>query len=325
MRTPLPPGPAAGNALITDESASWDAIGLGTITDFVQQASGPVDLDRSLVELTVTAAPLPVCPACAGSPAQVPRPRRLRPVAVRARGDGGSPAGMSGLRGVAGSSSPPTWTMPGPHVPAAPERGARGDQEAAGPGGGQQPGRVADARGHLGPAVAAAPARRAGDEARAEKDLMRRARLLAEAAVGFAGRPGDFGSALAESHDQAERSPAWPVTLIRDLGRAGQGTEAVTLSETLAVVDPARHGLFAGEAAIALAEAGLADDARAKIAEAALAYFQVALPLAQQAKDYKAIRNLSARIFRLTSPAGETVQRRQPRSRPSRSQRKGRR
>ena len=61
---------------------------------------------------------------------------------------------------------------------------------------------------------------------RAEKDLVRRARLLAEAAVGFAGRPGDFGSALAESHDQAERSPAWPVTLIRDLGRAGQGTEA---------------------------------------------------------------------------------------------------
>src|ERR1017187_1545638 len=253
------------------------------------------------------------------------RPRRLGPVAGRAHGDGCSPAGMSGLRGVAGSSSPPTWTMPGPHVPAAPERGARGDQEAAGPGGGQQPGRVADARGHLGPAVAAAPARRAGDEARAEKDLMRRARLLAEAGVGLACRPGDFGSALAESHDQAERSPAWPVTLIRDLGRAGQGTEAVTLSETLAVVDPARHGLFAGEAAIALAEAGLADDARAKIAEAALAYFQVALPLAQQAKDYKAIRNLSARIFRLTSPAGEMVQRRQPRSRPSRSQRKGRR
>jgi hypothetical protein len=31
--------------------------GLGTITDFVQQASGPVDLDRSLVELTVTALP----------------------------------------------------------------------------------------------------------------------------------------------------------------------------------------------------------------------------------------------------------------------------
>ena len=124
------------------------------------------------------------------------------------------------------------------------------------------------------------------------------------------------------------------------------------LSEALAVVDPARHGYFAGEAAVALAEAGLADDARAKIAEnlerwpddirarilagdalailgdteAALAHFQAALPLAQQAKDYKAIRGLSTRIFRLTHPVGdETVQRRQPRARPARSQRKGKR
>ncbi len=90
------------------------------------------------------------------------------------------------------------------------------------------------------------------------------------------------------------------------------------LSEALAVVDPARHGLFAGEAAVALAEAGLAGDARAKIAgnlqrwpddnrarilagdalailgdaEAALAHFQGALPLAQQANDVTAIRDL---------------------------------
>ncbi len=187
--------------------------------------------------------------------------------------------------------------------------------------------------------------------AAASKDPVRRARLLAEAASGFAGRPDEFGSALAERQDQAGRFPNWPVTLIRDLGRAGQGTEAVMLSEALAVVDPARHGFLAGEAAVALAEAGLADDARAKIAEnterwpddirtrmlagdalailgdaeAALAHFQAALPLAQQAKDYKAIRGLSTRIFRLTRPAGETVQRRQPRSRPARSQRKGRR
>ena len=186
----------------------------------------------------------------------------------------------------------------------------------------------------------------------AEKDLVRRARLLAEAAAEFPGRPDDFGSALAENQDQAGRFPGWPVTLIGDLGRAGQGTEAVMLSEALAVADPARHGFFAGKAAVALAEAGLAGDARAKIAEnlerwpedirtgilagdtlailgdteAALAHFQVALPLAQQAKDYKAIRDLSTRIFRLTRPAtGETVQRRQPRSRQARSQRKGRR
>ena len=95
--------------------------------------------------------------------------------------------------------------------------------------------------------------------AAAEKDLVRRARLLAEAAAGFTSRPDDFGSALAENQDQAGRFPGWPVTLIGDLGRTGQETEAVMLSEALAAVDPA------------------------------------------------------------------TVQRRQPRSRPARSQRKGRR
>ena len=67
----------------------------------------------------------------------------------------------------------------------------------------------------------------------------------------------------------AGQFPAWPVTLIRDLGRAGQAAEAVMLSEALAAVDPARPGLFAGEAAVALAEAGLADEARTKIAPGA--------------------------------------------------------
>ena len=156
---------------------------------------------------------------------------------------------------------------------------------------------------------------------------MRRARLLAEATAGFAGRPDDFGSALAENRDQAGRFPGWLVTLIRGLGQAGQGAEAV-MREALAVVDPARQALFTGEAALALAEAGDADEARVKVAgnlerwpdavrarilagdalavlgdtESALAHFQVALPLAEQAKDYKSIRDLSTRILRLTSP-----------------------
>src|SRR5580704_5410997 len=138
----------------------------------------------------------------------------------------------------------------------------------------------------------------------------------------------------------------------RDLGRAGQAAEAVMLSKALPAADPARPGLLAGEAAVALSEAGRADDARTKIAEnterwpddvqvrllagdalamlgnteAALAQFQVALLLAQQAKDVKVTRELSARMFRLTHPAAdEMVQRRQPRSRPARSQRKGKR
>ena len=60
------PAPAFGEAVITAEAPSWDDIGLGAVTDFVQEALGPVDLDRSLVELTVTATPRPGCPACAG-------------------------------------------------------------------------------------------------------------------------------------------------------------------------------------------------------------------------------------------------------------------
>ncbi len=41
-------------------------MGLGAITDLVQHAFGPVDLDRSPVELATVAAIHPRCPACAG-------------------------------------------------------------------------------------------------------------------------------------------------------------------------------------------------------------------------------------------------------------------
>jgi len=309
-----------GEAVIGAETRGWDAIGLGAITDFVQQAFGPVELDRSLVELTVTDDPWPGCPACAGRrfnfPADLaesregmcPAHRREANVVTRRRIARAEASNLAGWRMLADASA----RLSLPHLP-----------------------------GGLATRLAAA-----------RKDPVRRARLLAEAAAGFAGRPDDFGSALAENQDQAGSFPGWPVTLIRKLGRAGQGAEAVMLAEALAVVDPARHGLLAGEAALALAESGDGDEARAKVAEnverwpdevrarilagdalailgddeAALAQFRVALPLAEQAKDDKAIGDLSIRIIRLTRPAaGETGQRRQPRSRSARSQRKGRR
>ena len=313
------PAPALGEAVITAEAPLWDHIGLGAITDFVQEAFGPVAFDRSLVELTVAAAFRPGCPACAGRRFMFPAdlndaqehmcpPHRKEAAAVTrrriARAEASNPAGWQ----MIGDASA---RLSFPHLP-----------------------------GGLATRLAAA-----------KNDPVRRARLLAEAAAGFAGRPDDFGSALAENRDQAGRFPAWPLNLIRELGLVGHAAEAVALSDALAIVDPARHGRFAGEAAVALAEGGLADDARAKIAqnverwpddvqarmlagdalvilgdaEAALAQFQAALPLAQQAKDYRAVRGLSTRIFRLAHPAGETVQRRQSRSRPTRSQRKGRR
>jgi tetratricopeptide (TPR) repeat protein len=314
------PGPTLGEAVITAESPEWDAIGLGAITDFVQEAFGRVDLDRSLVELSVMAAPWPGCPACAGRrfkfPADLADSQDRMCTAHRKEADAVTRRRIARAQ----ASNPAGWRVLGdasarlsfPHLP-----------------------------GGLATRLKAA-----------EKDPAQRAWLLAEAASGFAGRPDDFGSALAENRDQAGRFPGWPITLIRDLGRAGHPAEAIMLSEALAVVDPARHDHFAGEAAVALAEAGQADDARAKIAqnlerwpedvrtrvlagdalailgdaEAALAQFQAALPLARQAKDLTAARDLSTRIFRLTHPGtSETVQRRQRPSRPTRSQRKGRR
>jgi predicted nucleic acid-binding Zn-ribbon protein len=315
------PGPAVSEVAIAAVSPEWEGIGLGAITDFVQQACGPVDFDRSLVELTATSVPLPGCPACGGRrfkfPADLADSRDRMCQAHQKEADGLIKRRIA----RAEASNPAGWRM------------------------------IADASARL--SLPHLPGGLATRLKAAENDLVSRARLLAEAAAGFPGRPDDFGSALAEDHDQAGRFPGWPAALIRDLGRAGEGTEAVTLSEALARVDPASRAFFGGQAALALSEAGLADDARVKIAElveagpddvqtrmlagdalallcdaeAALAQYQAALPLAQQAKNYRATRELSEKIFRLThsGSAQPTVQRRQLRSRPSRSQRKGKR
>ena len=313
------PGPDPGEAAIVAVSPQWEDIGLGAITDFVQQAFGPVDFDRSLVELTAAGVPLPSCPACAGRrfkfPADLADSQDRMCRAHQKEAD----ALIKRRMAQAEASNPAGWRM------------------------------MADASARL--SLPHLPGGLATRLKAAENDLVLRARLLAEAAAGFPGRPDDFGSALAEDRDQADRFPGWPVALIGELGRAAEGAEAVMLSEALARVDPARRALFGGQAALALAEAGLADDARVKIAEqverwpddvqtrtlagdalallgdaeAALAQYQAALPLAQQAKDYRATRELSVKIFRLThsGSARSAVQRRLPRSRPSRSQRKG--
>jgi hypothetical protein len=315
------PGPAPSEAAIGAISAEWEDIGLGAITDFVQQTFGPVDFDRSLVELTVMSVPLPGCPACAGRrfkfPADLADSQDRMCQAHQKEAD----ALIQRRMARAEASNPAGWRM------------------------------MADASARL--SLPHLPGGLATRLKAAENDPVLRARLLAEAAAGFPGRPGDFGSALAEDRDRAGLFPGWPVALIRDLGRTAEATEAVMLSEALARVDPARRAFFGGQAALALAEAGLADDARMKIAgqverwpddiqtrtlagdalallgdaEEALAQYQAALPLAQQAKDYRAARELSAKIFRLThsDSAHRAVQRRRPRTKPSRSQRKGKR
>src|SRR3974390_1301992 len=58
--------PARGPAKVEVGGGGCDEIGLGAITDTVQQAYGPVAFDRSLVELAMLPTPRQGCPACAG-------------------------------------------------------------------------------------------------------------------------------------------------------------------------------------------------------------------------------------------------------------------
>jgi hypothetical protein len=60
-------GPSLGTPRVSVRSDGWEPIGLGAIQDLVQEAFGPVDLDRSLVALPPATAPGAGCPACAGS------------------------------------------------------------------------------------------------------------------------------------------------------------------------------------------------------------------------------------------------------------------
>jgi len=55
-----------GTPAISVRSDEWERMGLGAIQDLVQDAFGPVDLDRSSVALRPADEPQPGCPACAG-------------------------------------------------------------------------------------------------------------------------------------------------------------------------------------------------------------------------------------------------------------------
>lgn len=83
----------AGSALGPTElrlvSSGWEPIGLGAIVDVVQDAFGPVELDRSPVELSGATGGGGDCPACRG--------QRF-----------GFPAGLEWSRGR-GRSRKPTW------------------------------------------------------------------------------------------------------------------------------------------------------------------------------------------------------------------------
>jgi hypothetical protein len=285
-------GPASGlgdPAEIRAVTGRWEDIGLGVITDIVQQAHGPVDLDRSLVELSPVPVPKPGCPACAGkrfgfiadlveSQELMCAPHRREAERVRrarfARAQSSNPVGWQAIIDA-------STRLSQPHLPDG----------------------LATQLGYAGAGLAS------------------RAGLLAEAARWFPGRPYDFARALGQENDL----PGWLLSLVRQLGQAGLGAEAVTAAEALTKIAPSRAAHFAADTAVALAEAGLADEVRAKVEDnlarwpedfgvrlsagdaldllrdrdGALAHFEAAQEMARAFKDR---RDAAERIRRLTRP-----------------------
>jgi hypothetical protein len=283
-------------------SQCWEDIGLSAITDIAQHAFGPVDLDRS----PVTLPPLPqrhaTCPACAGRrfgfPADLAEARARMCPAHQAKAD----TVIRTRLGRANASNPDGWSA------------------------------ITDAstrisRPHLPNGLATKLASAAHDMYVVPEpvELAKRARLVVEAASWFPGRATDFAIALGEEPDLAGLLPDWLVNLVLDLGRAGLGTEAAAVGDALATVDSELRSMLDGDIAVALAQAGLADQARTKVADnvtqwpddfwirmhagdallalgdrdGAAEHFRAALDLAEETDDFEARSNAIERIHRL--------------------------
>lgn len=325
-------GSELGPAVIQAVSVEWEDIGLGAITDIVQHAFGPVDLDRSPVELAASAAAHPGCAACQGRrfgfPADLseatdrmcpPHRREAEAVTRRrhARANASNPDGWGAL--IAASER-----LDRPHLP----NGLAGKLAGA-------------------------------DESmyvvQPPEVLSRRAHLVVEAAEWFPDRADDFAIALGTEPDWPGL-PDWLVNLAFDLGQAGLADEAVMVCDALTLVDPSGEVGYACDAAVAVAQAGRAEQARALVAanlarwpdsfvvlvdagdallalgdpDGAAAHFNAALRIADDDDDFEARHDATERLMRVNRArrraepgrGGSTGQRRQPRRKRSKAQRK---
>jgi hypothetical protein len=239
----LPGGAALGPPDITLVTQRWEDIGLAAITDIVQHAFGPVDLDRSPVELATSPVPKSGCPACRGVrfgfPAHLSDSQELMcPAHQReagsvinrrlARADASNPEGWAAIGDASARLSRP-------HLP----NGLLGRLPRADE------------------SVGAIPDR---------GELARRAHLVVEAAGWFSGRPDDLAAALGVEPELGSWFPEWLENLVLDLGHAGLGEHAGRVGDALGQVDPAQQAFYAADVAVALAESGLAEAARDKVA-----------------------------------------------------------
>lgn len=295
-------GAALGSPTVGLVSAGWEDIGLGAITDIVQHTFGPVDLDRSPVELAPVALRHAGCPACAGRrfgfPADLgeaqatmcPTHQAKAGTVIRSRLARANASNPDGWRAIVDASA----RIDLPHLP-----NGLATQ-------------LADAADGM--FVVPEPAQ-----------LAERASLVVQAAGWFPGRAHDFAVALGEESDRAGLLPDWLVNLVLDLGRAGLGAEAVAVGEALARVDPTLRSMLDGDVAVALARAGMADQALGQVAgnlarwprdisilmdageallvlgdrEGARTRFRAAVDLAEELDDFEARAEAIGRLDRL--------------------------
>ena len=328
--------PAAGSALgaadITALSPVWEPMGLGAITDIVQHALGPVDLDRSPVELAAVAAVRRGCPACAGGrfgfPGELAESKAsMCPTHLRqadsvinrrlARANASNPDGWAA---IAASS----LAIDRPHLP------------------GGLAGRLprADSSIYLIPEP---------------DELAERAAAVVEAAGWFRSRPDEFAMALGQEPESAGLWPEWLANLILDLGAAGMGASAERVGDALGEVDPGGRATFDADVSVAFAKSGLADEARNRIAanltrwphdlwvrvhagdalvalgdpEGAAAHFEAALRMADESDDLEAASEVIDRLMKATRRSagehdGRGGQREQPKRKLSKAQRQRR-
>lgn len=327
-------GAALGPADIRLVSPGWQDIGLGAITDIVQHSFGPVDLDRSPVELAAASTPRPGCPACTGRrfgfPADLSEARDTMCTTHRREAE----SVISRRLVRANASNPDGWgalvdatvRREHPHLPNGLATKLPGSDNTT--------------------YVRSEPA-----------ELAQRAELVIQAASWFPERRDDFAIALGQDPDLAGHLPDWLVNLILDLGRAGLGAEAARVGDALAQVDPESGAIYDADVAVASAEAGLAEQARERIAanltrwpddfsvrvhagdalaalgdlDGAEAHFQTAVEMAGAADDFEQQGDAISRLQQLSrrrrpheSERANEQRRRQPRKQ-SRSQRKRRR
>ncbi len=321
-----PAGAALGTPTIDLVSPGWEDIGLGAITDIAQHAFGPVDLDRSPVTLPPLPQRLAACPACAGRHFGFPADLAEAQARMCPTHDAKAAAVIRARLARANASNPDGWS-------AITDASARIDRP-------HLPNGLATKLADAGHGMYVVPEL---------AELPRRARLVVEATSWFPGRVSDFAIALGEEPDLAGFLPDWLVNLVVDLGRAGLGTEAAAVGDALATVDPELQSMLDGDVAVALAQAGLAEQALTKVQdnltrwpddfwirvsagdtllvlgdrERAAAHFRAAVDLAEETDDFQArsdaierLRRLE-RLDRLERPGAKPEPGRRPTTRPN--------